>query len=53
MDFVTVKTFSNVMDAELFRIFLLSHDIDAFVFDDNIVTMNGFLSYAAPSNPYR
>jgi hypothetical protein len=44
--YITIKTFGNAIDAELFRIELLSVDIESIIADDYMVSTNPFLALA-------
>jgi|WetSurMetagenome_2_1015567.scaffolds.fasta_scaffold39812_3 hypothetical protein len=41
--YITIKTFGNAIDAELFRIELKSIDIESIIVDDFMVSTNPFL----------
>ena len=46
MGFVIIKRFDNPIDAHLFRISLESEDIDCYLFDEEIVSVNPLYSNA-------
>jgi hypothetical protein len=45
-NYITIKTFGNAVEAELFRIELKSVDIESIISDDYMISTNPFLAFA-------
>ena len=46
MGFITIKTFENAIEAEMLKTKLASEGIRAYLFDENITTLNPLLNIA-------
>lgn len=46
MGYVTVKTFDTAIDTHIYRNMLENEEIECYIFDENIVTMNPLFNFA-------